>query len=207
LDKSISGGIVADSWLFTHGVIPGSEPYSGSGNQLSRTRRGLPQGLAMTERGNGALCRIEALRPNLSRCRSATRASQSIDPRFGAALINGPNNSSTGLLSILQNGRPKSEMLSLIQCKYPHRPFVSGVGRSERLGSYDLGWHGCCCSGSRPSKMQIGIQNKPWTVKLATATRERIGDRFIMSLPPRDRDIAAIAASRGPRNLTKYGTS
>jgi hypothetical protein len=131
----------------------------------------------------------------------------SIDPRFGAALIHGPNNSSTGLLSILQNGRPESEMLSLIQCKYPHRPFVSGVGRSERLGSYDLGWHGCCCSGSRPSKMQIGIQNKPWTVKLATATRERIGDRFIMSLPPRDRDIAAIAASRGPRTLTKYGTS
>src|SRR3954453_19590215 len=56
--RRITGESYQQHRVFTHGVIPGSEPYSGSGNQLSRTRRGLPQGLAMTERGNGALCRI-----------------------------------------------------------------------------------------------------------------------------------------------------
>src|SRR5260370_41386878 len=43
--------------VFTHGVIPGIEPYSGPGNQLSRNRRGPPMGLAIMENGNGALCR------------------------------------------------------------------------------------------------------------------------------------------------------
>jgi hypothetical protein len=33
-----------EGWIFTHGVIPGIEPYSGSGNQLSRNRQGPPHG-------------------------------------------------------------------------------------------------------------------------------------------------------------------
>src|SRR3954454_15365350 len=56
--RRFSAGIIAGTAFSHMGVIPGSEPYSGSANQLSRTRRGLPQGLAMMERGNGALCRI-----------------------------------------------------------------------------------------------------------------------------------------------------
>src|SRR5258706_13796952 len=35
----------------------GIEPYSGSGNQLSRNRQGPPTGLAIMEDCNGALCR------------------------------------------------------------------------------------------------------------------------------------------------------
>src|SRR6266567_2958143 len=30
--------------VFTHGVIPGIEPYSGPGNQLSKNRQGPPHG-------------------------------------------------------------------------------------------------------------------------------------------------------------------
>ena len=70
-----------------------------------------------------------------------TANAPAIDPRFGAALIHGPNNNTTSVLSIFQNGGPESEMLSLIQGKYPRRHLVSDVGRFERLGSYSLGWH------------------------------------------------------------------
>jgi hypothetical protein len=65
-----------------------------------------------------------------------------IDPGFSAALIHGPDNNIASLLFIFQNEGPESEMLRLIQCKYPRRRLISGVGHFERLGSYGLGWHG-----------------------------------------------------------------
>src|ERR1700683_2456305 len=44
--------------VFTHGVIPGCEPYLDSGNQLSRkSTRSTSWDLATMESRNGALCR------------------------------------------------------------------------------------------------------------------------------------------------------
>jgi hypothetical protein len=65
-----------------------------------------------------------------------------IDPGFSAALKHGPNNNVTNLLIIFHNEGPESETLRVIQCKYPRRRLVSGVGHFERLGSYGLGSHG-----------------------------------------------------------------
>ena len=125
-------------------------------------------------------------------------------PGFSLALVPGPNNSIARLLSIFQNGGPESEIFARSSAS---SLVVVGLAawavlKSSRATALDgtavdvvaLAFFKCR-STSRTNQTTGHV-----TTKLAAATKEKICDRFIMSLPFGDRDISGY---RGVAMLQK----